>query len=377
MHARTAPHGPEVTPPLGPTLARIFVAGLLAGGLATTLVADEVPVGDVRRPEAHDQIMMDLTVAQAIEDDDDFDPDGGAGTTGLPPPSSLGVGGDLEEDLMGDIGPARPAPRPAPSEISPRPPAKPASMPGPSKSNVRRRLREVALPAGARAVPYHDVGGQLVRGYFVTPAEPLPGRPAVVVIHEWWGLNDQVRAEARRLGEAGYMALAVDLYRGEAATERKGALALMKKARADMTATRANLVAGLRYLKVQGAGRVGALGWCMGGGYALQLALAAGHELDAAVMYYGHTVTDLDELRPLRAPLLGLFAENDAGITPSLPKFRAALDELAKPHAIKIYAGAGHAFANPNNTKNHHTEYARDAWKKTLSFFRTFLVQEE
>jgi carboxymethylenebutenolidase len=332
-------------------------------------------VGDVRRPEAHDQIMMDLTVAQAIEDDDDYDPDGGAGTTGMTRGDLLGDDGGDEEPL-GDIGPARPAPRPASSEIAPRPPAKPASMPAPGK-NRARRLREADLAAGGHAVPYHDVDGQLVRGYLVTPAEPLPGRPAVVVIHEWWGLNDQVRAEARRLGEAGYMVLAVDLYRGEAATERKGALALMKKARADMTATRANLVAGLRYLKVQGAARVGALGWCMGGGYALQLALAAGHELDAAVMYYGHTVTDPNALRSLRAPLLGLFAENDAGITPSLPKFRAALDELAKPHAIKIYAGAGHAFANPNNTKNHHAEYARDAWKKTLSFFRTFLVQEE
>lgn len=325
------------------TLARIFAVGLLAGALASSLVADEVPVGDLRRPEAHDRLMMEIAAARGVEDDDDSDPDGGAGTTGRQRETRFEA--DSAGDLMDEFGLG--------DSLEPE-------------------------PAGeAREVVYQEVGGEGTRGYLVTPDEWLPGRPAVVVIHEWWGLNEQVREETRKLAGAGYMALAVDLYRGRSATEAKGALGLMKEARGDLDAARANLLAALRYLRARGAGKVGSLGWCMGGGYSLQLALAAGSELDAAVMYYGHTVTDPERLRPLRAPLLGLFAELDEGITPSVPRFREVLDELAKPHAITVYAGAGHAFANPNHTKNHNADYARDAWEKTMSFFRTFLVQED
>lgn len=365
MHSSSIPAGSDLR--LGPTLARIFVAGLLAGGLASRLAAAESP--------AHAPI--ELALAPGIEDDDDYDPDGGTGTAGRSGGRASQLYGDdssLDEDA---------APMPRSQEALPRPPPPPApapmgrpspSLPGEnSRSPLRQRPKRA--PNG-REVAYHEVAGQRVTGYLATPDKPLPGRPAVVVIHEWWGLNDRVRQEADGLAEQGYLALAVDLYRGKRATSRKMARALLQRARRDLPAARANLLAGLRFLRTQDAGKVGALGWSLGGTFSLQLALAAGSELDAAVMVYGLPVREREELAALRAPLLGFFAEHDEPITGRLPAFRAALDDLGKPHAFQVYPGARHGFADPNN-ENHNVEYARDVWKRTLRFLRTFLVEEE
>jgi carboxymethylenebutenolidase len=114
--------------------------------------------------------------------------------------------------------------------------------------------------------------------------------------------------------------------------------------------------------------RIGAIGWCMGGGYALDVALDE-PTLAADVINYGHLVTDPDSVKKINAPILGLFGAQDQGITPDdVHKFEAAMKQQGKKVEIKIYDDAGHAFENPNNKPGYRPEDAADAWKRTVSF---------
>jgi carboxymethylenebutenolidase len=116
--------------------------------------------------------------------------------------------------------------------------------------------------------------------------------------------------------------------------------------------------------------RIGAIGWCMGGGYALDVALDE-PTLAADVINYGHLVTDPATIKKINAPILGLFGAQDQGITPDdVRKFEAAMKEQGKKVEIKIYEDAGHAFENPanKNTPGYRPEDAADAWKRTVSF---------
>jgi len=228
-----------------------------------------------------------------------------------------------------------------------------------------------AAPRGAiesAAVVYADLGGVSVSGHFATPAGG-EGAAAVVLIHEWWGLNDNIRAVAGRLAGEGYTALAVDLYEGETPDGREGAARLARAARGRTDRVTDNLRQAVAYLQARGAERIGVVGWCFGGGWSLRTALAVPTAIDAAVIYYGRLVTDPAELEPLRAPVLGLFGELDSGIPPETVRaFEAALGELGKPASIHIYPGAGHAFANPSGER-YRRAAADDAWAKTLAFF--------
>ena len=114
--------------------------------------------------------------------------------------------------------------------------------------------------------------------------------------------------------------------------------------------------------------RIGAIGWCMGGGYSLDAALAE-PGLAADVINYGRLATDPDELKKIQAPILGLFGGQDRGITPEdVKKFQAAMEKLGKKIDVKIYPNAGHAFENPNNKQGYRAEDAADAWLRTLAF---------
>ena len=114
--------------------------------------------------------------------------------------------------------------------------------------------------------------------------------------------------------------------------------------------------------------RIGAIGWCMGGGYALAAALAE-PGLAADVINYGRLVTDPDELKKIHAPILGLFGGQDRGITPDdVKKFQAAMEKEGKKIDVKIYPDAGHAFENPNNKQGYRPEDAADAWQRTVAF---------
>jgi len=223
-----------------------------------------------------------------------------------------------------------------------------------------------AVAGEALAVRYSS-GNETVEGYLVAPPGPGPF-PAVVVIHEWWGLNDQVKEEARRLAAEGYLALAVDLYRGRVAQDRDEAHELSRGLPEDRA--RRDLLAAFTYLAARPdvrADRIGSIGWCMGGGYSLALALAE-PRLAASVIYYGRLATDESALAPLRTPVLGLFGEEDRGITPeSVRSFESALQKLGKPVEVHVYPGAGHAFAN-STRPSYREAAAGDAWEKTRAF---------
>jgi carboxymethylenebutenolidase len=209
-------------------------------------------------------------------------------------------------------------------------------------------------------------------GYLARP--PGTPRAGLVVIHEWWGLNDNIREMSNRLAAAGYLALAVDLYEGEVAGEPGEARTLMQALMQDEDRAATHLGAALRWLEDEGGvAQVGSIGWCLGGAMSLRLALQMPEELDAAVIYYGRLVTDPAELAPLRMPILGIFGGQDRGIpVESVREFEMALQALGKTHEIVIYDDADHAFANPSGTR-YQPEAAADAWQRTLAFLDAHL----
>lgn len=223
------------------------------------------------------------------------------------------------------------------------------------------------IAAEGKQVSYKS-GDDTVQGMLYTPAGKGPF-PALVVIHEWWGLNDWVKEQASKLADQGYVTLAVDLYHGKVATSSDEAHELMRGVPDDRAAR--DLLAAANYLRskknVQAA-RVGAIGWCMGGGYAHTLALSD-PKLAAAVINYGHLATDKDTLGKIHASILGIFGGKDRGIpVDDVRKWEAMLKQLGKEVQVVIYPEAGHAFENPNNKQGYRADDAADAWKRTIDF---------
>jgi carboxymethylenebutenolidase len=233
---------------------------------------------------------------------------------------------------------------------------------------------EPAQPVAAADTVYGTLAGHPLHGYLAHPqAHAASGLPAIVVIHEWWGLNDNIRAMTRRLAGEGYTALAVDLYGGTSATTPDKAKELMAGVLARSDEATANLRQAVDFLKQQGATRIGVIGWCFGGGWSLEAALAMPDDISAAVVYYGHLETDRARLARLKAPVLGLFGADDQSIPAAgVLAFQAAAKELGKNVEVKIYDGAGHAFANPSGT-HYRPEAARDAWRRTVEFFAKYM----
>ena len=224
-----------------------------------------------------------------------------------------------------------------------------------------------ALAADGQPVSYKS-GDETVQGVLYAPAGK-GSFPAIVVIHEWWGLNDWVKDQASKLADQGYVTLAVDLYRGKVATTPDMAHEIMRGVPEDRA--KRDLHAAVEFLKSQPnvkKNRIGSIGWCMGGGYSLDVALQE-PDLAATVINYGHLATDTDALKKINAPILGLFGGQDHGITPDdVHKFEASLKQLGKKVDIKIYDDAGHAFENPNNKDGYRAQDAADAWQRTVTF---------
>jgi carboxymethylenebutenolidase len=227
--------------------------------------------------------------------------------------------------------------------------------------------------AAGEMVKFKGAGGE-VQGYLARPAGPGPF-PAVIVIHEWWGLDDWVRQQADALAAAGSVALAPDLYHGKVTSKQEEAHQLMSglsedRALADLKAAFAHLQ-GMKEVRKD---RTGVIGWCMGGRYALRLAVEE-PRLAAAVVYYGAPPTDPAAIARIKAPVLGNFGAEDKGPSPEAVRaFEAAMKKAGKSVDVKIYEGAGHAFANVNNPwGGYRKEAAEDAWKRTLAFFETHL----
>lgn len=229
-------------------------------------------------------------------------------------------------------------------------------------------------PTRSQTVRYASIGGQDVMGYLAYPAEAEGGLPGVLLFHEWWGLNDNIKSMADQLAAQGYAVLAADLYRGRAADRPEAARALMQETLKNKETLDSNLRQALAFLKEQiKATRIGTLGWCFGGTLSLNTALLLPDQVDVAVIYYGHVSGDPEQLRPLQAPVLGLFGGADPGIpVEQVRQFEATLKALGKPAEIHIYEGASHAFANPSGG-NYKADAAADAWQKTLAFLAQHL----
>lgn len=183
------------------------------------------------------------------------------------------------------------------------------------------------------------------------------------------GIERLGKEQADKLAAQGYMALGVDLYRGKSTADPEVAHELMRGLPQDRGVR--DLQAAFAYLAGRpdvDAAQIGSVGWCMGGGYSLLLAVNE-PRLAACVVNYGTMPTDEKEIEAIHAPVLGSFGAEDKGITPENVKaFEKAMKAAGKKIDVKIYDGAGHAFENPNNKTGYRAEAAQDAWQRTLDF---------
>jgi carboxymethylenebutenolidase len=230
------------------------------------------------------------------------------------------------------------------------------------------------------SVSYYDN----TTGYLVYPElanntqqqqqEPMP---AVIMIHEWLGLNEHIKNQADILAKEGYVVLAVDLYRGEVAADSNRAMELSSSVRNNSASAIDNLQSAVNYVKslemVDGS-RIASLGWCFGGDWSLQLALnSSENPLAATIVYYGRPVTDTASLSSISWPILGIFGDQDQAIpVESVKQFTSALNASGVTNEIYLYEGVGHAFANPSGD-NYAPKETADAWQKTIGFLRTYL----
>jgi carboxymethylenebutenolidase len=205
-------------------------------------------------------------------------------------------------------------------------------------------------------------------GYLARPADDGE-YPAVVMIHEWWGLNENIEHMAEILAGHGYVVFAVDLYDGEVAENSSEAGRLSGEVRENPDAAVSKMsraVGGLRD-RSDTTERVASLGWCFGGGQSLQLSLSDA-DLNATVIYYGTLTTDRETLQRIDEPVLGVFgSEDDVVGIENVREFNRTLGELGVEREIYVYEGANHAFANPSG-ESFRPEATRDAWSKALRF---------
>jgi carboxymethylenebutenolidase len=229
-----------------------------------------------------------------------------------------------------------------------------------------------ASAAEGKQVSYKS-GDETVNAVFYQPSGKGPF-PALVVIHEWWGLVDWVKGQASKLADQGYATLAVDLYRGKSASTPDVAHELSRALPPDRA--QRDLKAAFDFLAAQknvDKDRIGAIGWCMGGGYALDLALDE-PRLKAAVINYGHLATEPARLRGTSAAFLGIFGAQDRGIpVADVRRFEQQLKSAGKSVEIVVYPDAGHAFQNPGNKEGYRPSDAADAWKRTVQFLNAKL----
>jgi carboxymethylenebutenolidase len=246
-------------------------------------------------------------------------------------------------------------------------------VPTPTAATAERPALEVAT----QEVVYGTVKGRPVTGHLAYPIEAHGALPAIMVFHEWWGLNDNVKTMSDRLAGQGYVVLALDMFGGEVATTPEKAKELVGKAFADEDAIAANIRVAMTYMeKETPASSVATLGWCFGGALSFRAATMFPDKVAATVIYYGHVDSDPKVLEPLKMPILGIFGGADDSIpVAGVREFEKNLHQLGKEAEIMVFDGAGHAFANPSG-KNYQAAPAEAAWQKTLSFLDTHLNED-
>ncbi len=223
-----------------------------------------------------------------------------------------------------------------------------------------------------KMVTYSKIDGKGIKGFLAKPAKPSASKPAILMVHEWWGLNDNIKAVAKRYAGEGYTVLAVDLF-GSVATTPDVAMKLYQSAMANVPVGEKNLSDAIAFLKKQGATSIGSVGYCFGGHWSLRSGLVGGKDIKAVVIYYGAPITDASQLARLSAPVLGLYGGKDTGIpVDSVRAMEAKIKSAGGAVAINVYPEANHAFANPTG-QAFNKAAAEDAWAKSLVFFKTNL----
>jgi carboxymethylenebutenolidase len=211
-------------------------------------------------------------------------------------------------------------------------------------------------------------GWETVSGY-LWATEGGGKKPGLIVIQEWWGVNDFIKAKSEAFAARGYVALAVDLYRGKVTSDPDIAHQLMRGMPEDRAMR--DLKGAVAYLKSRpdvDPSRIGSIGWCMGGGYSLALALAE-PTLAGSVINYGRLVTDPEKIKSLKVPLLGNFGGKDEGIPPAtVTEFQSKAKAAGKNVDFKIYPEAGHGFASSSDPKVFRASDAKDADARADAF---------
>ncbi|TNE35720.1 MAG: dienelactone hydrolase family protein [Alphaproteobacteria bacterium] len=220
------------------------------------------------------------------------------------------------------------------------------------------------------AASLEEVSLELASGRVVTGALARPEAgpaPTMLIIHEWWGLNDQIKTMAAEFAKQGYLTLACDLYGGVVATTSADAGYTMGQVKSEEASE--TLVGWADWLKAHegSTGKIGTCGWCFGGGWSLNASLAT--PVDATVIYYGNVAKSAEELSALKGPVLGHFGSKDTYINEEMVSgFKTALAEAGKSAEIYTY-NADHAFANPT-TARYDEEDAALAWERTTRFLK-------
>jgi carboxymethylenebutenolidase len=230
-------------------------------------------------------------------------------------------------------------------------------------------VRVAAAAAGLETVTIETASGRRVSGALALPAKTPAG--GVMLVHEWWGLNDQIKSVAAELANSGFVAVAVDLYGGKVTGDPTEAQALMGGVDAGQARETVTAWIDRLYGMKQVNGKVATLGFCFGGGWSLDASLA--HPVDATVIYYGRCDQTPAELQKLKGPVLGHFGGKDAYIDPTMVQgFATALKQDGKRADLYTYADANHAFANPTG-QNYQKADARLAWDRTVAFLKANL----
>lgn len=223
----------------------------------------------------------------------------------------------------------------------------------------------------AARMPYPGASGDVAA--YVAHPKKLVKRPAVIVIHENRGLTAHIEDVTRRLALEGFFALAPDLLSPSGGTPADSDLARQAIGRLEPVVTMGNLVGAIAHLKdhPECTGKVGAVGFCWGGGMVGQLA-AHSKQLDAGVVYYGRQ-PDLASVPNIEAPLLLHYAGLDERINAGIPAFQDALDAAKKTYTLHVYEGAQHAFNNDTSEARYDKKTADLAWSRTVEFLKQHL----
>jgi len=235
-----------------------------------------------------------------------------------------------------------------------------------------------ARPAKTASPPLPDTaivtvgsGDEATQAFVAWPAKRA-GAAGIVVAHEWWGLNSEIRDEARRLSREGYVVIVPDLYRGKTTTDPDAAREMARGL--DEARALNDLAAAIGWLRGQPdmqKSKLGVVGFSMGGSLSQRLALAHPELLSAAVMFYGRPETDPAVLKTLAVPLQAHFGATDSTSTRA-DALKQSLTAAGKDAEVYVYPGAGHAFMNDEGA-SYHRDAARQAWARMLAFLQRHL----